>query len=474
MFFALSDTDMEFLVQKMFYCEVKNDGYVFKQGDKATSYFILDKGKIEIIIDGQSKKKLGPGTGFGELALLYNAPRSASIKCIGDCGFWAIDRSTFRKSVEDMVMRDFTTNRKFMEQVTFFNFMNPEQKDAIAQGLFTQKFKPNQNIVNEGDQADSFYMIKEGEVSIWKGQKELRKLGKGDSFGEQALFVSSVRAASVRADTEVKVLSLGRDKITQILGDKVQIIVYNNLQRWAYDKSPVLKELTKLQVEKLTQNAQIANFQAGTVLFEKGKPCNKLFIVLEGKLIEGTSKRQVAAQREIYGDEFLPKDKQDKPLKDDIVMEGNGVLSVIPFNVFFKCIGGDLETVIIKNKDGHEKKMAALEEKADYSHIKLENLIFIKKLGFGQFGTVYLVQNNQTKELYALKTVSKAQIIEQNLEKHLIQEKQVLESINFPFIMRFFRTFKDQLSVYFLTEFISGMELFDVIRDIGLLGTTDS
>lgn len=64
-------------------------------------------------------------------------------------------------------------------------------------------------------------MIKEGEVSIWKGQKELRKLGKGDSFGEQALFVSSVRAASVKADTEVKVLSLGRDKITQILGDKI-------------------------------------------------------------------------------------------------------------------------------------------------------------------------------------------------------------------------------------------------------------
>lgn len=40
--------------------------------------------------------------------------------------------------------------------------------------------------------------------------------------------------------------------------------------------------------------------------------------------------------------------------------------------------------------------------------------------------------------------------------------------------MKFFRTFKDYLSVYFLTEFISGMELFDVIRDIGLLGTTDS
>lgn len=52
--------------------------------------------------------------------------------------------------------------------------------------------------------------------------------------------------ASVRADTEVKVLALARDSITKILGDKVQIIVYNNLQRWAYDKSDLLKQLTKI------------------------------------------------------------------------------------------------------------------------------------------------------------------------------------------------------------------------------------
>lgn len=39
-------------------------------------------------------------------------------------------------------------------------------------------------IVNEGDSADSFFMIKEGTVSIWKDKKEIRKLGKGDSFGE--------------------------------------------------------------------------------------------------------------------------------------------------------------------------------------------------------------------------------------------------------------------------------------------------
>ena len=39
---------------------------------------------------------------FGELALLYHAPRSASVFCQGDCGFWVLERSKFRKAVEDI------------------------------------------------------------------------------------------------------------------------------------------------------------------------------------------------------------------------------------------------------------------------------------------------------------------------------------------------------------------------------------
>jgi len=50
----------------------------------------------------------------------------------------------------------------------------------------------------------------------------------------------------------------------------------------------------------------------------------------------------------------------------------------------------------------------------------------------------------------------------------------VLEVVNFPFIMQFIKTFKDQNYLYFLVEFVKGMELFDVIRDIGLLSTYDS
>ena len=49
-----------------------------------------------------------------------------------------------------------------------------------------------------------------------------------------------------------------------------------------------------------------------------------------------------------------------------------------------------------------------------------------------------------------------------------------MEKVNFPFIMNFARSYQDANTIYFLIEYIKGLELFDVIRDIGLLDTYDS
>lgn len=57
------------------------------------------------------------------MALLYNAPRSASVKCFENCNLWGIDRNTFRRAVEEMITKEYEENRKFMEVVRFFRII---------------------------------------------------------------------------------------------------------------------------------------------------------------------------------------------------------------------------------------------------------------------------------------------------------------------------------------------------------------
>ena len=169
----------------MFYCSVKKGDYIFKQNDSATCFFIISEGEVVVEIDGVEKKHLYAKDGFGEFALLYNSPRSASIKAVSDTKMWAIDRKTFKKVVEDVTTKQFKENREFLEKVPFFESMTDSQKDAIASVLLSQHFKKGEAIINKGDMASSYYIIKSGTAQVVETDgRVLRDLHDGDAFGE--------------------------------------------------------------------------------------------------------------------------------------------------------------------------------------------------------------------------------------------------------------------------------------------------
>lgn len=58
-------------------------------------------------VNGQRIRQLKEGEGFGELGLLYNAPRSASCFALTKSYFWMIERNTFRRAVEQMITKEY-------------------------------------------------------------------------------------------------------------------------------------------------------------------------------------------------------------------------------------------------------------------------------------------------------------------------------------------------------------------------------
>ena len=79
----------------------------------------------------------------------------------------------------------------------------------------------------------------------------MRKVSKGDSFGEQSLYYNTMRQLSIKADDEVICLVLGRDTLNRILSDKIYDITFKNFIKWAFEKNPVLSKLNKTQSDKV-------------------------------------------------------------------------------------------------------------------------------------------------------------------------------------------------------------------------------
>ena len=101
--------------------------------------------------------------------------------------------------------------------------------------------------------------------------------------------------------------------------------------------------------------------------------------------------------------------------------------------------------------------------------IKFENLEYLAKLGEGQFGLVHLVREIKSGQLFALKCLDKKKIKEESMEESAISERDILSEVCHPLIVGFYRAYEDHRNIYFLLEYILGIEMFEAIREIGIL-----
>merc|ERR1711966_84067 len=95
---------------------------------------------------------------------------------------------------------------------------------------------------------------------------------------------------------------------------------------------------------------------------------------------------------------------------------------------------------------------------------KLKELIKFRILGVGTFGKVWLVSHKKTGKPYALKMLSKREIIGHHQVEGVIREKNIMSSIDHPFVVNLICPFQDDRSLYMLIELVQGGELFSVIH----------
>lgn len=389
------------------------------------------------------------------------APRSASIKAVTACQFWCITSTQFREIMESYVQKNFALAKQHLDKYPLFAALTDKQRDAISYNMLCLRYENDEVIFKLNDDANSFYIITDGKVEITIPGKNKLTLETGESFGEQCFQEGQVRGGTAVSRGQTICLSIGRDLIKKILGDRINNITGYNIAKWALKRSKILSRLSNVQIEKLLNAAEYRDFEDGQLVYKSGENAKYLAVSIEGAIEE-------YQQGQIAYEELL--NTPNKPEKD-YLKKGKGVVAIFTFESITRLSNKKTSELMDHICDPYEKDME--EGKAairDNSHIKLEQLIYQKKLGEGQFGQVYLVKESKTSQnLYALKCIRKAEVISHRMEKIVLEEKHILEQINSPLTVGFVRSFKDNRHVFLLLEYIKGFELYDGIREIGLL-----
>jgi cAMP-dependent protein kinase regulator len=194
---------------------------------------VVEKGTFEVYVNpsgvlqpgpdglGEKVTTIEPGGSFGELALMYNAPRAATVMSAeGGCTLWALDRITFRRILMDSTFQRRRLYESFLEEVPLLSSLTRYERSKIADALETQKYPAGTTIIKEGDAGEAFYLLESGEAEAFKAGTDgpVMNYKKGDYFGELALLNDAPRAASVVSKTDAKVAKLGKDGFQRLLG----------------------------------------------------------------------------------------------------------------------------------------------------------------------------------------------------------------------------------------------------------------
>ena len=97
--------------------------------------------------------------------------------------------------------------------------------------------------------------------------------------------------------------------------------------------------------------------------------------------------------------------------------------------------------------------------KKNVTKVNIEDFSFIRLIGIGSYGKVYVARKNTNNKLYAIKILNKNWINTKNQKNNVKTERTVLAKLDHPFIMKLNYAFQTKKSLYFITQFMHGGEL---------------
>mmetsp|Transcript_33101 Transcript_33101/g.93035 ORF Transcript_33101/g.93035 Transcript_33101/m.93035 type:complete len:395 (+) Transcript_33101:129-1313(+) len=217
MFSALEPNDLNIVVGAMKEVPVSVDESVFDQGDAGDFLFVIESGKFDCVKDDVVVKTCEAGDVFGELALLYNCPRAATVKSKASGVCWKLDRETFNAIVKEAAQKKRERYDSFLAKVPLLQSMDAYERSQLADALRSESFNEGQVIVSEGEVGQKFYIIEEGDAVAAKSGVQVMSYGIGDYFGELALIRNQPRAATVTCKTVAKILSIDKASFNRLL-----------------------------------------------------------------------------------------------------------------------------------------------------------------------------------------------------------------------------------------------------------------
>ena len=469
------------------------------QGETGNAFYIVESGQFQIFVDGKQVATSEEGGSFGELALVMDQLRAATVTASKDSLCWKLDRAPFRKYMASSTAGELTHIIEGLKKIQLLAGLSESHLSQLALHTSTEQFYVGSRIICKDEVGDKFYMMKEGAVrcaNIGRGGNKVGyvDLGKGAHFGERALIRDELRASArprprfnalspsrwrgahararrardrtrARASRRCDVIAM-KPTVCYTVGREDFVALLGNLSE-AMERSlavAVIKSLPDIAADPLAaavvrdnpatfEQLSRKEYKPGEIVSANVANLEKLIVVRKGTIeLETPGSSTSWFQME----------------KRNLVTSGR-VLGIHALGVHPKCADARArakDSVLVYEFDPcvitEERKRRAADAHLVKTLPKFKDLDIKRTLGMGTFGRVKLCthQSNGHTAVYALKMLVKHMMAEMKQTHAILYERRVLKDLKHPFVLRLMTTYQSMNVCYFLLELVQGGELF--------------
>ncbi|CAD8113750.1 unnamed protein product [Paramecium primaurelia] len=205
-FRELGEQSVEMLQRCIFvlsYRTIKGGEVLFRVGDSGSLFYVILRGSVSVNIrlpnpedpqqfELKEVNTLRAGIGFGELALINDSKRTATIIAKEDCVFAVMEKHHYKSILGAQEMAKIQNKISFLCSFPFFNSWSFREIKTISYHFEPVSVTLNQAIIKQNEYCNHFYVVREGEFQVQFIHKNklfcICTLGPGESFGEEAFL----------------------------------------------------------------------------------------------------------------------------------------------------------------------------------------------------------------------------------------------------------------------------------------------
>lgn len=243
--FEIDDKALWELAESAHTCEFEPGSRIVTQGDgpddddcDGARFFIIRAGSADVLRRDRAGlervvARLSVGSYFGELGLLTNQARNATVRVHGSAPLeaYAFDALTFHRRIAEhvlvfRVLRDRERRasagggrgRLRLKELDLLGRLPGPDLEFVLEHAEHRWFPERAAIIQQGDSGDRFYILLEGNVRVVRDGETVASLGPGDFFGETALLLDMPRNATVQASEHALTWSITRAAFQRLVG----------------------------------------------------------------------------------------------------------------------------------------------------------------------------------------------------------------------------------------------------------------